>query len=677
MSIEQQMMDMLEPDLPTIECYVRENAYGDIEYESAHEESIDTILHRVWAKEKQGLFQLMGNQLMLHKDVCVKMAGTQLVDDMDALAYSSFGSGIKHQFIDKLAEYRSLVSEDETPAYYSLESFIYRCFASLSLALNEVMPNTSEKVKVKLPDNYLIQVPDKTKPIRFLAKLAKHFDIAEFEEFRLEHSRILNSSKLTGRLTLSIHPFDFMTMSDNDCGWSSCMSWCDHGDYRLGTVEMMNSPFVIEAYLEASEPMRLWNCYFENSLPEGVHKNWNNKKWRCLFLVDAGNDFIVKVKAYPYQHEELENIVLDWIAELVKNHTGKEFLSQDFQLSHDRYGCMGFDYNDVHVAFHFRTDNMYNDFSNHSHSHMRISKNYMQKRIENEENAKNGESYNIDLTRTIKWNYSGYAQCMYCGSVYDDFADESKLVCERECRGLCCCECGEHIDEDNAWYDENGEAYCEYCYGEYFVQDIVTESDIRREYAERVFLIPRVIYEKMQKMITEYKEPAGTNVLVKFFGISREFLRSADLPVVWTDRENLWNPYNTYNTFVDYDEANKAYYEYNNYFITNYERLPEMAYDQYGDRFFFYVFDNEDQNFYHSHLCKDFSTQNYMPRYNPLKQTAGIWDAWQEKWNSTVLRYKGITSYSSDILAEELYIPVPAEEPQVDLYSALKKAMEN
>ena len=93
--------------------------------------------------------------------------------------------------------------------------------------------------------------------------------LEEFEDFRIKHSRILSEKEFIGRLSLSIHPLDFMTMSDNDSDWSSCMSWRTCGSYRRGTVEMMNSPCVVVAYLSASKPM---------VLDRGSHFKWNIKK---------------------------------------------------------------------------------------------------------------------------------------------------------------------------------------------------------------------------------------------------------------------------------------------------------------------------------------------------------------------------------------------------------------
>ena len=75
-----------------------------------------------------------------------------------------------------------------------------------------------------------------------------------------------------------------MTMSDNANNWSSCMRWTDrsggvdHGDYCAGTLECMNSPYIIIAYLHNPKHS------FELSLYDCNDWQWNSKQWRELFI---------------------------------------------------------------------------------------------------------------------------------------------------------------------------------------------------------------------------------------------------------------------------------------------------------------------------------------------------------------------------------------------------------
>ena len=94
--------------------------------------------------------------------------------------------------------------------------------------------------------------------------------IDTFECFRQAHSRALNCKTIKGNLCLSIHPLDYVTMSDNTFNWDSCMNWMGCcGDFRLGTIECMNSPYIVVAYVES-----------ENEKLVFGHHEWNSKRWR-------------------------------------------------------------------------------------------------------------------------------------------------------------------------------------------------------------------------------------------------------------------------------------------------------------------------------------------------------------------------------------------------------------
>ena len=90
-------------------------------------------------------------------------------------------------------------------------------------------------------------------------------------------------------------------MSDNNEDWESCMSWTQGGEYRVGTIEMMNSPYVIVAYLKSHHNLE-WA------------DNWNSKKWRELYI--CSNDFVRSITGYPYKDEKITKLVLEKIREL-------------------------------------------------------------------------------------------------------------------------------------------------------------------------------------------------------------------------------------------------------------------------------------------------------------------------------------------------------------------------
>jgi hypothetical protein len=319
----------------------------------------------------------------------------------------------------------------------------------------------SSTIAVPLKDGKELKVQKGAKPMRVLSKIVESYGIgvevdedgvSDFEYFRRKHSLALNQKRLTGDLCLSIHPLDYMTMSDNDEGWSSCMSWMDGGEYKQGTVEMLNSPNVVVAYLAADDRKIKWSRDNE----------WNSKKWRCLFIVDK--DFIVNVKCYPYHNDELVKSAIKEIAKL-SGWGDVEPAPYDFYNKYCEYHPNGrykdvkpFEIDGHKVMVEFRTGAMYNDFgTNHW--------------IAVNPNAPE-EITNFD------YFYSGSPQCMWCGTSDSDIVgydyDTGSLACA-DCNPSCYCEnCDCRVSPDELIETADGYRVCEYCFDQDFSQDVIT-----------------------------------------------------------------------------------------------------------------------------------------------------------------------------------------------------------
>jgi hypothetical protein len=299
-------------------------------------------------------------------------------------------------------------------------------------------------------DTVEINLPEMEKPIKiqhnahimkYIRKFAEIYKIENFEEFRIKHSQILNQKTLKGKLCVSIHPLDFMTMSDNTCGWSSCMSWEESGCYRRGTVEMMNSPCVVVAYLCSKDSLKIGG------------QEWNSKKWRELYVVHPNGIF--NIKSYPYYNEELTKITLSWLKELAnaagignyRDEMGSFNADREFHVDGIEYDC----------EIRPRTDAMYNDFHDNKESFLYLSKDY------------EGGTWRIC--------YSGPSECMTCGSINVDFDSEENLSCNC-CHSEYdhyCYECGCGVDEDDGYYVD-GNWYCSSCVDECCYCDNITDE---------------------------------------------------------------------------------------------------------------------------------------------------------------------------------------------------------
>ena len=420
-------MDLFEKlsfnEVQMIDWYI--NAYSGERTEARA--SLSKIL-RVWNQNKQTLYKAFGNRFTVSKNICIKTPIDALRKEMESLIFCN----------SKFNRWRSEILNK----LYDIDYEIYNTFNDAIIAAKPLAKNIyeGENFEIKIGEN-LIRVQDGMKVMKIISKLAKAFDVEEtFEEFRLEHSRILNTATLKGELVLSIHPLDYMTMSDNACDWSSCMSWNDEGCYRRGTVEMMNGEDVVVAYLKSSSPMSIGNNEWEG-----------NKKWRSLILFDK--NYITSVKGYPYLSRDLSQIAIQMLVDLAKENLGWNYDDTIYKYSHDSDICT------PRGTYRFRFaayDAMYNDFGSCKH-HICI-----------------GEG--LGPERHF-FQYGGPSTCMCCGQTGMDYAGEGDLICD-DCNDVCYCyECGERIDRYYAYYDEDGNPYCEFCFNESFRTDVWNKPD--------------------------------------------------------------------------------------------------------------------------------------------------------------------------------------------------------
>jgi len=407
-----------------------------IDYNLGYFSTSLTQLLQPWNEAKSKYLQkIFGDKLIISKNIEYKEGTDQIVSKIINLLncndrvmrfYNKLKRAYEKQF-------------DDLPSWqwpYSGHA-VWVLFSSFYLADNKL----DKAVEIQLGDK-LIKACAGSKPLKYIAKIAKYFNIGmepdeegitDFEYFRLQHSLCLNQKKLKGELCLSIHPLDYMTMSDNSENWTSCMSWMDCGEYCQGTVEMMNSPCVVVAYLSSSNNT-LKYC--------GCHE-WNSKKWRSLFIVDK--DFIVSIKGYPYQNNMLTEAAIKELAKL--SGWGEDVPVSKYEHNYKEEEIQG-----KLVNLTFETNTMYNDFGTTDHF---IAINpTTDKTVIGEKNK--------------HYCYSGDAECMRCG--YHEFghinSEEGLLECYN-CNPADCCDicanCDRSIYEDDAIYVDD-DCLCQECY---------------------------------------------------------------------------------------------------------------------------------------------------------------------------------------------------------------------
>ena len=355
------------------------------------------------------------------------------------------------------AEYYWLKYVDDDSEYYA--DMLSNCTSFYHLYTNGVDYITKRKAKFANKPDECVCVHNKQKLTKVYDTFFKTIENVFPGEFKTElaEARRLKSAvmtrvamykgrcRTTGKLSLSIHPFDYITMSQNTCGWDSCMvlndEYGDKGDYCLGTVATMNSRNAVIAYLDSDK------LYYPCNYGKFREVTWNNKKYRNIFVVDPA--IISGVRGYPCKNFDIDDIILNKLMELAHNNLGWDY-KDSIKEGEERHidGAL----------MYFETSKMYNDASHHPCHYV--------EGCHNETNQKTYAQKCGHSKANYALKYDGEAYCAFCGKLMTE-ADGNHPVCF-ECNGIYMCHhCGDRVDEDCVeWID--GNPYCEYCATENF-----------------------------------------------------------------------------------------------------------------------------------------------------------------------------------------------------------------
>lgn len=413
---------------------------------------------RFWDETKsEYLYRLMGGELILEQKVQYEASTDELVDRYRHYADHYCGKfySALYNIIYEIPEFKQLFYER-----WSFNVNGHSGFYSYITSIDTLMINRWEgpETLIPLPQGKNFKVAPGTKITRILGRLAKEWNLPNWENVREAQAKAMTTRLTKGTLCLSIHPMDYITMSDNAENWDSCMNWQDNGGYRAGTIEMMNSKSVVVAYIKH---------------PEHEFEGWNSKTWRELYIVTP--ELISNIKGYPYRNDWLSKYVVTWIKNLAET-SGVGLYEPSMKIFAEDEANDDPWFKRNHVSVDFRTNTMYNDCGR------------------NDQFVYVG--YNLNNTR-IYINYSGVLNCMICGepeSAWVDFEDSNNVVCSgcEEYQGYYCDECGDRISEDEVYFSDDGTPYCYNCFNELFVSpiDAVSDSCLRDDCSTIILRLP-------------------------------------------------------------------------------------------------------------------------------------------------------------------------------------------
>ena len=376
----------------------------DINYNTISNPS--RLPYQVWEEnKKQFLFSLLRQQLIYSVPTEVSMTEEELY-------YKIKESGVRYtlqqQFKPEFARILTTMSSelDEN------EKIIEKCLFDLL--------NVNILARQRIEEDYAFDWNGKRVKFNKGTKVTKLFRFfvneSELDALIKKYATIFNQKTIKGDLCLSVHPLDYFSVSDNQCGWNSCFSVHD-GSYRISTTGLLTSPNTMVAYLSSGDVE--YEAY-------DMSMTWNNKKWRTYVTMSHDQKTFHIGREYPYSNPALRQKVVEMIADL----TGWEYQEADREI-----------YINTPDAF-------YNDGFYHL---------YEATNIEEDE-------------RVDELDVAEDCYCMECGTTYD--LEGVNGICCISCHPEChedymgtCTLCDTHIFdyEDYSYIISRGEYVCECC----------------------------------------------------------------------------------------------------------------------------------------------------------------------------------------------------------------------
>lgn len=393
---------------------------------------INPILEK-WAMNKQHIYEAFGNKLFIKKTVSREITVDDLRND----------SNLERIYDDFIRQFLHAVDEE----FKALQGW-----RNKELVLELIEPSNFVSNRVVDEISFWCEGLEKQITVKRDAKLSKSFKhfISNQEVLRRIQDLYSNIYQKDFKahdldLYLSIHPYDYLTMSDNNRGWGSCHSL--DGDYPGGNLNYMSDNTTIVAYtLEKSE------YAFDHILGEVGDLKWNSKMWRSLvhYGINAqGEKTALFGRQYPYDSISNRKSTVEFVANWLFAKETKDLVLDDLESyiaeANMEYDYMGelFDYSHGYVG--------YCDLE-YEHSLVQILTEMLIKEITTT-GIVIGEPFN----------------CLRCGHNYAVREEGSVYECMDCMDGSTCHNCGDtvHEDEELFIYDE---IYCSSCARELFIQ---------------------------------------------------------------------------------------------------------------------------------------------------------------------------------------------------------------
>lgn len=334
-------------------------------------------------------------------------------------------------------------SLDENNKSRMIANFIDYCYENLG---NTNLANFVEMNEDAFFDNKVIWSDNQKVPVGMkLSKAFKHYEKnpVRLDEAQSLFSRYLQENKVEGELIVSVHPLDFLSISENTYNWRSCHAL--DGDYAAGNLSYMMDKSTIICYLKGDKEVKL------PRFPEDVL--WNNKKWRVLLFNSVGSEAVFAGRQYPFSSKEGINYILDNLNIILNNNIEYTawFKTYSDEIDRKYASCNGYKiYLDNWVGNKANSLN-YNDLTDSTcynpYYTVDILLNFMKLPIFDIGH----EVFCLECDEHLIYNDESHG--MIC---FDCYWDNHCITCDK---------CGTKIySNDSRGYLSDGSIVCEYCY---------------------------------------------------------------------------------------------------------------------------------------------------------------------------------------------------------------------
>lgn len=397
-----------------------------------------------WAINKEHIFYKFGNKLRISIPEQSYKISQEEKDDLFS------------QLINELQRYahnEDGLSSSEWKLVYNFLCEFRHCW----------MTNYTDKVFNFKKEQENISIPYGTKISKDLKYIVSNERV--LNNMQQIISKYIQKDKIKGTLYLSIHPLDYLSLSETNHGWRSCHAL--DGEYCAGNLEYMTDPSTIVCYLVTEDKDEVLPHF-----PEDVP--WNSKAWRVLMHVDKTLNAVWLNKPYPYSNENLDNAIARKLCDINVTHsyywrptyrgfiqtpTNTAMQNGDYYLSDTPIALLPDEsFHKINKFFKLNDNrNFYFDILQST------SYSFIPKWMSN---------YSAEKAKKIKIPVGNRVHCVNCGC--DKFYSSSSYLCkdclidlsEKNCADIGHCECcGQRMSSSNYWFDNNtDERLCENCY---------------------------------------------------------------------------------------------------------------------------------------------------------------------------------------------------------------------